>query len=699
MKTFFWKNKFSRRGFLKGTLAWIGLTLLPPFNRTAKGAPPDNPLFWVKDIPDYPFCTGGSGNDHVGTDALLRLMGDHGLKFYRSSQETAVSGPSGMIQPNDVVLIKVNAQWKYRGCTNSDLIRGLIQAILDHPDGFNGEVVILENGQGWGSLNCDTSSAYSGDPAVHANANDENQSFLYLVQVIFNDPRVSAFLLDPIRFNFIAADDHSSQGYRRYENVSYPCFTTAGNHRVELREGIWQGSGYGQNLKLINVPVLKYHDTGGSEITASLKHFYGLVSMADGQSAFRHYSGLGQTCGKMVLSVRTPVLNIIDATWVSFSSITGYPSTTTHRANQILASQDPVALDYWAAKYIFYPITANPRHLPTFSGIDQWLTSAREVINGGSLYNPDSGIMVDKVTKIEGEMLAYNHSLSPWRSLPGSTPSAPALAWNPIIPKIQMMVRGQDNAIWTATFDSSGVFNEDWIRLTGATPSGPGLAWIPAPANKMLMVVRGMDNSIWKATFDSSGVFNGDWMRLTGVTPSEPDLAWIPAPANKMLMVVRGMDNSIWKASFDSNGVFNGDWTRLSGATPSAPALAWNPGYPGGARMQMVVRGLDDSIWTGTIDSTGAFQNDWAQIPGGILSGPALIWNPASPGGARMQIVVRGLKDSIWSGTMESNGTFNAWTPLPGAILSAPALAWNETAQELHAVIRGSRDALWAGVL
>jgi len=70
-------------------------------------------------------------------------MGNQGLPFYRSSQETLLSGPSGLIEPNDVVLIKVNAQWKYHGCTNSDLIRGLIQRILDHPDGFNGEVVIF----------------------------------------------------------------------------------------------------------------------------------------------------------------------------------------------------------------------------------------------------------------------------------------------------------------------------------------------------------------------------------------------------------------------------------------------------------------------------------------------------------------------------------------------------------------------------
>ena len=409
MKKIFWEKEISRRGFLKGSLAGIFFPIFSPFNRVAKSAPnPINPLFWIKNIPNQPFYGGGGGNYHVGVDRLLQLMGDKGLKFYRSAQETALSGPLGMIKPNDVVLIKVNAQWKYRGCTNSDLIRGLIQRILDHPDGFNGEVVIFENGQGRGSLNCDTSSAYGGDTSIHANANNESHSFVYLVNTVFNDSRVSAFLLDPIRATFIGATDHSTNGYRTFENVSYPCFTTAKGNRIELREGIWHVGGYTQNLKLIKVPVLKMHDTGGSEITASLKHFYGVVSMSDGQVNFRHYDGLGETGGKMALSVRAPVLNIIDAIWVSYSSITGYPASTTFRANQILASQDPVALDYWAAKYIIYPISQSPRHLPTFSGIDQWLTSARDTINGGGgLYDPDMGIQVGLVTKNETEMSAF----------------------------------------------------------------------------------------------------------------------------------------------------------------------------------------------------------------------------------------------------------------------------------------------------
>jgi uncharacterized protein (DUF362 family) len=405
MKGSFSHKPLTRRNFLKLASAGVCFSLLPPFISRLR-ASPASPLYWITGVPGQPFLTRGNGNCHAGVENLLHWMGRSGLKFYRSSQETILSGPSGLIEADDVVLIKVNAQWKYRGCTNSDLVRGLIQRVLDHPEGFRGEVILLENGQGRGSLNCDEqASIYGDDGGIHANANDEIHTFLYLVNQVFRNPRVSSYLLDPIRTVFLPAGDHSTQGYRVFENISYPCFTTAGGRRVELREGIWDGSGYRQNLKIINVPVLKHHDEGGSEITASLKHMYGVLSMEDGQVGSRHYQGLGETCGKMMALVRAPVLNMVDAIWVSHLSLTGYPAPTTFRANQILAGQDPVALDYWAAKYILYPIDNNPRHHPDFPGIDRWLTDARDFINArGGLNSPDGSILVNWVTKTENEI-------------------------------------------------------------------------------------------------------------------------------------------------------------------------------------------------------------------------------------------------------------------------------------------------------
>ncbi|MCP4203622.1 MAG: DUF362 domain-containing protein, partial [bacterium] len=373
-------DELTRREVVKLTAGGVALSMLGPLAPIAEaGRPTTSDIFSVRAIPNQPFRKKLLGpNHHLGVDCLLYLMAAGGLKFYRSRKKDPLAGRKGMIAADDIVLIKVNAQWKYRGCTNSDVIRGLIQILLDHPDGFTGEVVIIENGQGYGSLECAATTRYR-DGSVHANANRSHHSFTYVVDNLIADSRVSYYLLDPLNASFIESSDHSTDGYKLLEDVSYPCFTTARGNRVELKEGIWTGSGYTQNLKLLNVPVLKHHDRGGSEITASLKHVYGILSMPSGGELFdyRHYSGLGETCGKMMVSVRTPVLNIIDAIWVSHLALSGFPEVTTTRVNRLAASQDPVALDYWAAKDILYPIDENPRHHPDFEGIKAWLEPAR----------------------------------------------------------------------------------------------------------------------------------------------------------------------------------------------------------------------------------------------------------------------------------------------------------------------------------
>jgi hypothetical protein len=340
----------------------------------------------------------GLGNRHEGLDALLSLMAKCGLKLYRMDGNTDLGGDNGLIDKSDVVLVKVNAQWKYRGCTNSDVIRGLVQRILEHPEGFDGEIIIFENGQGGGSLNCDTmwGGRYP-DAGVHANAEDEKHSFSYLVDTVFADPKVSRYLLDPIRETFISKEDHSTDGYRKLDGVSYPCLTTPKGNRVELKEGIWNGESFDENLKLINVPVLKHHM--GCGITGALKSFYGVLSMSDGRSGERHYEKLGQHCGEMIAKVRAPVINILDCIWVSHGELAGYPPEKTARLNQLLASLDPVALDYWATKHLLYPIDNNDEHHP-----DRFALLRRHLIQARDLISSEGGINGHEVTLDESEI-------------------------------------------------------------------------------------------------------------------------------------------------------------------------------------------------------------------------------------------------------------------------------------------------------
>lgn len=378
--------KCTRREFLKGIATTGAGICIGGLSNPRKGFANDtnSQVFRVEQCPVH-----DDQLRHHGIDTLIDLYADNGHKFFKTANWHPWGGPTGIIDSNDVVLIKVNCQWKCRGTTNTDLIRGLIHRILAHPDGFTGEIVIFENGQSQGAFNGDPEAwgSYASWPDIDNNIwiNAEAQNILtvdYLVNTVFSSHPVSSYLLDPIRGSFISSSNHTTDGYRMVDDVSYPCFTSAGGNRIELREGIWTGSTHTSNLKLINVPVLKHH--GGTGITGTLKHSYGILSMADGFSGIRHYTQSGTQCGKMWSLVRIPALNILDCIWVSHESLKGYPENTTNRSNILLASTDPVALDYYGSKHILLPLGGShaPEHDPdSYSGLINHLTGARDFIN------------------------------------------------------------------------------------------------------------------------------------------------------------------------------------------------------------------------------------------------------------------------------------------------------------------------------
>ena len=365
-----------RRTFIKVSAVAAASAVAGSWPQQAWAVP--NPL--IVDVSNIPVPDFTASNRHAGVEALLRTLACAGVYFYQADSRFPLSDPStGLIARDDVVLIKVNGQWQYRGVTNSDVVRGVIQRVLDHPEGFTGEVVIIENGQSVGSLNCDKGWAGTyPDQNVHANAEDTTQSFQWLINNVFPTNKVSGYLLDPIRGTQVPAGNHTTQGYRRLGSVSYPCFTTAQSRRVELHDGIWDGSAYNQKLKLLNIPVFKDHS--GSAITGALKHMYGVLSTSL-VSYNLHYTQIGYATADMHTLVRTPALNIVDCIWVS-TQLAGYPQNVTHRANRLLAGFDPVALDYHAGKHILFAWDGNSYHNPD-SSVDYqaFLTQARDRIN------------------------------------------------------------------------------------------------------------------------------------------------------------------------------------------------------------------------------------------------------------------------------------------------------------------------------
>lgn len=345
-------------GLSLSLLLWMGWTGYEPGYQGSIAAPPDGYRATVFSVN---YARGPINGGFGGVDDLILLMGADGRKWYASADDTRTSGPAGLIAADDVVLIKVNAQWAQRGGTNSDVLRGIVARIVDHPDGFTGEIVVADNGQGSGNLD-----------RTENNAEDITQS----VQDVVDDFalegwRVSTKLWDLLRQDAVAeyqAGDYAD-GYvvspaldpETSIRASYPKFQTDFGSYVSYKHGIWSAAEQtydADRLVVINVPVLKTHSIYA--VTAAVKNHMGVITQSLSTDSHR---GVGRGgMGTVLAEVRMPDLTILDCIWILARPGSGpsayYGSAT--RRDQLLAGDDPVALDMWATAHVLIPeIIAN----------------------------------------------------------------------------------------------------------------------------------------------------------------------------------------------------------------------------------------------------------------------------------------------------------------------------------------------------
>jgi len=325
-----------------------------------------------------------------------------------------IGGIETIIDKEDIVILKVNSQWWHQGMTNTDVIAEFIRMVLDMP-GFAGEIILADNNQsatpekrGW------TTDKRNG-------RFNYNELIEYFNGQGF--PNVGKYHWHPAGPNptplqFGGAGDnvvkHPSEGdgyiwpedlyyecpYGNKCILAYPVFTSSySGVTVDLKDGAFKDGQYtGQPIKFINFAALNHHGpyTG---VTAAVKNYMGVVDMSCGypgpapkgtfnthhigasatfrwmahhRRTLRHipvvrefyerhpvfrFRYTGGVLGKYMKEIRRADLNIITAINIGWGH--RIEPKMAARADTVLASTDPVALDYHAAANVLYPATVD----------------------------------------------------------------------------------------------------------------------------------------------------------------------------------------------------------------------------------------------------------------------------------------------------------------------------------------------------
>jgi hypothetical protein len=348
----------------------LGLSLVLPFTACRDAKPGNTPNLagmtpWQPlDAASSPAAEGAGAvilvkeNTDGTDDGVARLLAGletRGIPFYKQGSA------SGLIGAEDVIIIKINSQWSERGGTNTDVIKSLILYIVNHPDGFKGEVIIADNGQSMfgsartgGSLDWDRTNSKDRTQSAQDVADYFDGKGWKVSGVLWDRltrTKVNEFDAGDARDGFVVEDGAHSTGLV----VSYAKFTTKYGTPVSFKKGVWNTASRrydSDKLKVINAPVLKSH--GQYQVTGAMKSYMGTPSNSLTSMSPHNSVGRGGM-GTQMVNTRVPVLNILDMVYITPDGGPNAPYSRAVQKNMIAASTDPVALDYWAAKNVLMP--------------------------------------------------------------------------------------------------------------------------------------------------------------------------------------------------------------------------------------------------------------------------------------------------------------------------------------------------------
>jgi hypothetical protein len=323
-----------------------------------------------------------------------------------------MGGIEKFIGKNDIVILKPNCQWWNQGRTNLAAMKGFIDLVFGIP-GFEGEIIIAENHhfmdeslpegekdniRGWTHL-----SEINGDiDGVNHNVNTlidlyHKQGYKNVTKYHWRDGGPKRDLWGNGQNGGIVKSFEEGDGYvwsdleyafsgfwglKKWRvKMSYPVFTSSHSGiTIDFKNGAFMRDGKGggkylpeKPLKFINFAVLNTHgkDTG---ITSAVKNYMGITDLSCGGWGLKPegYANVHACGGKyyeyakagplayFMKTIRKADLNMITAEWVGWGHRTDVSKAI--RMRTILAGTDPIALDYYGAKYLVLPLSRDRKY-------------------------------------------------------------------------------------------------------------------------------------------------------------------------------------------------------------------------------------------------------------------------------------------------------------------------------------------------
>jgi len=323
-----------------------------------------------------------------------------------------LGGIETLIGKDDIVIVKPNAQKIRHNMTNTNTMREFIDQVLNIP-GFAGEVIIAENNHchpdnsaGWttehknGDYNLNELIAYYNDRGIKNVTKYHWRDAGTVLNSVIRDSERGKIVSGPDEGDGYVWSDEDYYYKGRKTKMTYPIFTSSySGTTIDFKNGAWKSGKYTQQpVKFINISALRNHSNAG--VTATVKNYLGVVDLTCGyhgqepagyynfhyiavdwpsisvlreamksfitskfakrQKTIRKVAGfvgpqngaIGGAVGHFIKTIRKADFNIITAEYTGHE---GRRKTPIH-TKTVLASTDPVALDYYAGKYVLYPL-------------------------------------------------------------------------------------------------------------------------------------------------------------------------------------------------------------------------------------------------------------------------------------------------------------------------------------------------------